>query len=353
MRRVIASFALFAVLAEIHTAIEASVWQTIKNVGSKTAGAIKATGTSLINTGKSTGNVFNRYVGTAVADRFQGRGSSNDTANLKNIIYYMQQFKNNISSSANSQLNYITSKFHTTSEDMSLLISYYIFAKNSEKLFSIVEPILSKIRTDQATLLGNSELTENAESNLQNSLQALLSNGVKAVQAVFQSSAVTLLTVVRKLSENGEIPQTNIQTLYNQISALTSTPLFGTISSLTTNINNILGSTDSNDQIVALVNNILLIQKVLLITQTYINGGNVVEQIEKMLQECNYYSGQPEEETEDENNATSGVVIPYQNPYGTTNTSGKSSKELVLYQNPYGTNTKGEEDDEDEDEEDE
>ena len=307
-----------------------------------------------MNTSKSTGNVFNRYIGTAIADRFQGRGSSNDTANLKNIIYYMQQFKNNISSSASSQLNYITSKFATTSEDLSLLISYYIFAKNSESLFAIVEPILSKIRTDQATLLGNSESTESAESNLQNSLQVLLSNGVKAVQAVFQSSAVTLLTVVQKLSENGEIPQTNIQTLYKQISALTSTPLFGTISSLTTNINNIVGSTDNNELVVSLVNNILLIQKVLLMTQSYINGGNVVEQIEKILQECKYYSGQPE----NENIATQGVIIPYQNPYGTTNIeeedseeddfSGNSSDGLISYQNPYGTDSEDDEDDEDE-----
>lgn len=315
MRKVIVSFALFSILAEIYTAVEASVWQTIKNIGSKT-----------VNTGTFAGNVFNRYVGTAISDRIQGRGSSNDTTSLENITYYMQQFKNNISSSANSQLSYITSNFSTTSEDLSLLIAYYIFAKNSEKLFAIIEPILSKIRTNQATLLGNSVSTESAESNVQNSLQVLLSNGVKAVQAVFQSSAVTLLTIVQKLSENGEIPQTNIQTLYNQINALQSTSLFGTISNLTTNINNILGATDSSEQIESLVNNILLIQKVLLITQTYINGGNVVEQIEKILQECNYYSGQSEEETEVESNATPGIIIPYQNPYG-TNTEDEEDEE--------------------------
>lgn len=315
MRKVIVSFALFSIFAEIYTAVEASVWQTIKNIGSKT-----------VNTGTFAGNVFNRYVGTAISDRIQGRGSSNDTTSLENITYYMRQFKNNISSSANSQLSYITSNFSTTSEDLSLLIAYYIFAKNSEKLFAIIEPILSKIRTNQATLLGNSVSTESAESNVQNSLQVLLSNGVKAVQAVFQSSAVTLLTIVQKLSENGEIPQTNIQTLYNQINALQSTSLFGTISNLTTNINNILGATDSSEQIESLVNNILLIQKVLLIIQTYINGGNVVEQIERILQECNYYSGQSEEETEVESNATPGIIIPYQNPYG-TNTEDEEDEE--------------------------
>ncbi len=329
MKKIVALLTLFAVITEIHTAVEASVWQSIKNVGGKTVGALKTTGSSLMSTGKLTRNAINRYAGIAIADRFQGRGSSNDTANLKNITYYMQQFKTNISSSANSQLNYITNKFSTTSEDLSLLISYYIFAKNSEKLFATVEPILSKIRTDQATLLGkNSESAETSESTLQNSLQVLLSNGVKAVQAVLQSSAITLLTVVQKLSENGEVPQTNVTTLYNQISALTSTPLFGTVSSLITNINNILGLAENNEHIVSLVSDILLIQKTLLVTQTYINGGNVVEQIEEILQECKYYSGQPEEgEESDAKDEDTGALVAYQNPYGTAEAEDEEDEE--------------------------
>ena len=51
MRKVIAFIALFAVFAEIHTAVEASVWQSIKSVGSKTAGAVKATAGALKSTG--------------------------------------------------------------------------------------------------------------------------------------------------------------------------------------------------------------------------------------------------------------------------------------------------------------
>lgn len=313
MRKIIVAFTLFAVIAEVSTVAEASVWQSIKNVGSKTAGAIKSTGSALINTGKSTKNVLNRYVGTAISDRFQGRGSSNDTASLKNIIYYMQQFRNNLSSSASSQLNYVISKFSTTSEDLSLLIAYYIFAKNGEKLFTIMEPILSKIRTDQATLLGNSDVTQSAENTLQNSLQILLSNGLKSAETILQTSAIALLQIIQRASENGEVPQTNISTLYNQVNALMSNQLFGLIVSLTTNIANIQGSQENIERVESLVKNILLIQKVLTIFQGYINGGNVIDQIENTLQSCEYYSGTRKEYYAENSQA----LIPYQNPYET------------------------------------
>ncbi len=324
MRKIIVAFALFAVIAEVNTVAEASVWQSIKNVGSKTAGAIKSTGTALINTGKSTKNVLNRYVGSTISDRLHGRGSSNDTSSLQNITYYIKQFKNNIASSASSQMQYINKQFPTTSEDLSILVAYYCFAKNCELLLSVLEPILSKIRTDQATLLGNSDVTQSAENTLQNSLQLLLSNGLKSAETILQTSAIALLQIIQRASENGEVPQTNIATLYNQVNALMSNQLFGLIVSLTTNIDNIQGSQGNTKRIESLVKNILLIQKVLTILQGYINGGNVIGQIENTLQSCEYYSGTGKEYYAENSQA----LIPYQNPYETAySEEGKEDEE--------------------------
>lgn len=305
MRKIVISFALFALISGIDTIVEASVWQTIKNVGSKTANAVK----------------------TTVSDRLHKRGGSNDTSNLNNIISYIKQFKSNISSSASYQLKYIKKQFPTSSEDLSVLISYYSFAKNCELLFSVLEPILSKIRTDQATLLGNTD-SSNSELTLQNSLQVLMSNGVKSAETILQTSAITLLQVVQRASENGEIPQTNISTLYNQINSLMSNQLFSLIVGLTTNIANIQGSDENIGRINSLIKNILLIQKVLMILQSYINGGNVVGQIENILQSCEYYSGQLNGYGNfSVNSGSYGALVPYQNPYGTVESEDEEDEE--------------------------
>lgn len=287
MKKIIATFALFAINTGIYDAVDASIFQTLKNVGSKTVGAVKTTARAV----GATKNVFNHYVGSKVGNLIHKRGNDNNTKNLENLSYYMKQFQTNISSSASTQLSYIIKQFPVSDGDLSLLTAYYSFAKNCEALFSIVEPVISKIRTDQATIIGGSVEAQEAEVTLQHSIQMLLSNGIKAQQAVLQSSAITLLMTIQRLSSDGGEPDTNPVTMNKQIGALASTSLFGSISLLTTSMTNILDSNDNYSQIDSLVKDILLIQNVLITLQSYINGGNVSGQIQTILQGCKYYSG--------------------------------------------------------------
>lgn len=252
-----------------------------------------------------------------IGDLVKGRKSNEDTRSIDQIISNIKGLGSNFGSSGSTQFKYVNDKFMTTDADLSFLMAYSSFARNSELFFSLFESILSKIRTEYTTSLGaqnrlnktsneqkrmkQESKDEASRNNMQRCLEVLTSNGFQAIQANLQCSSIILLTVLQKANV---ISGANQKTVQKQIDALCrkcSSEKFAYIyETLPGNLSSAADvsdfSEDINEKAKSLVKSISLVKNVLDILNRYANGenfsnGNRQAQIREILNSTNYYLG--------------------------------------------------------------
>lgn len=267
-----------------------------------------------------------------IGDLAKGRKSNEDTRSIDNILNNIKGLGSNFGSSGNAQFKYVSDKLLTTDYNLSFLMAYSSFAKSSELFFSLLESLLSKIRTGYTTSLGAQnrlEKTNNEQkrmeqeskdeasrSNIQRCLKVLTSDGFQALQANLQSSSIILLTVIQK---GDVISAANQKTLKKQIDALCKKCSSEKFAYVYENLPGGLSaaadvsefSEDISSKTESLVKNISLVKTVLDISNRYVNGEdfsseNRQAQIEEILKSTDYYSETQEFDAE-ENGGDNGT----------------------------------------------
>lgn len=282
MKKVIAALTLFFMIAEINFPVEARL-NLIQKVG----------------------------------DLVKGRKSNEDTRSLDQMISTIKGLGSSFASSGSAQFKYVNSKFLNTTSDLTFLMAYSSFAKNSELFFTLLESLLAQIRKEYTTSLGaqnrmestTSELTrqkqgdkdELSKNNMQRCLEVLISNGFQALQANLQCSSIILLKVMQK----GEgISDANLRTVQNQIDALSKKFSIDKISYIQNNLADNLSSAsnvsqfseDISSRIESITKSISLVSDVLGIANRYVHGENFSgenrqAQIDEILGTTDYSSG--------------------------------------------------------------
>ncbi len=282
MKKVVAAFSLFFMVAEINFPVEARL------------------------------NLLQK-----IGDTVKGRKSDDTTKSIDDILNAIKGLGSSFGSSGGAQIKYVNNKFLTTDSDLTFLITYSSFAKNVEIFFSLLETLLTRIRTEYTTLLGarnRSQKTKNeqtrqnqddkvelSQSNMQRCMEILMSNGFQALQTNLQSSSVVLLRV---LQESDKVPDANQQTVIKQIDALNkkcSLEKFTYISkNLSSNLSSVTEisefSEDIDSKTETLIKNISLVRNVLGILNRYVTGtdfstDNEKTEIDEILSTIDCYSG--------------------------------------------------------------
>lgn len=268
-----------------------------------------------------------------ITDFVKRRKNDDDSKSVEKIASALKGIGSNFASSGSNQFRYVSGKFLNTEDDLSFLIAYSSFARNCEMFFSLLEILLSKIRTEYASLLGDKNRLEKAskenaikkleasiskyKSNINRCLEIIDSEGIDAINANLQCSSIILLKIIQ--SEE-EVSAANQATIKKQIETFIDkySAAFESISSdLSLNISTIQSASDFeidvSPKIDTIVNNVNLVHNVLKTLNRYISGREISEQeIDSYLSDSKYYrqtsnrknnynkDDEEEEETEEE-----------------------------------------------------
>ena len=252
-----------------------------------------------------------------IGDVVKGRKSNEDTRGIDKVISNIKGLGSNFGSSGSAQFKYVSDKFLITDSDLSFLMAYSSFARNSEIFFSLFESVLSKIRTGYTTSLGAQNSLEKTNSekkarkqeskdeasriNMQRCLEVLTSNGFQAIQANLQCSSIILLTVLQKTNvisvANQKTVQKQIAALCKKCSSEKFNYIYETLPGSLSSAADVAGfSEDISEKTESLIRSISLIKNVLDILNRYVNGenfsnGNRQAQIREILRSTDYYWG--------------------------------------------------------------
>ncbi len=247
-----------------------------------------------------------------IGDLVKGRKSNEGTKSLDRVISSIKGLGSSLISSGRSQFEYITSKYLNSSSDLTFLTAYSVFAKSSGEFFSLLEPLLTKIRTEYATSLGAQNRINNAtnaqtiqkqenkdelsKNNIQRCLDILTGNEFNVLKANLQSSGIILLTVMQK--EVG-MQAANEQMIKNQVAALIKKCNWEIDGTMSTNLEEGLAAAidmevtqwddDLRRKIVSLIEHMFLFRDILVKIQGYVQNGDN-SGIDKILNDMEYYA---------------------------------------------------------------
>ena len=255
-----------------------------------------------------------------VGDLAMGRKTDTGTQSLDYVVNSIRGLGSNFGSSGNAQFKYVNSKYLTTTSDLTFLVAYSSFAKSAGDFLSLLETLLSKIRTGYATSLGvenrinkitndqrrqkQMNKDELSRNNIQRCLEILTGNEFNVLQANLQCSSIILL---KAMQNESNVPQANRETVKRQIETLTGKCSWSDkiiLDKLLEGLDSasIVSEFRINSGIVKLkaewlVRQISLIKKVLGILSNYVLTDRFSSQgkaqIEGILNNTDYYYGTP------------------------------------------------------------
>lgn len=336
MKKVVTAFSLLLLISGFNFSVEAGIFSKV---------------TSFVKEKK------NRTV-----DLIKGRKNDDDSKSIEKIANSLKGISAAFASSGNKQFSYVLSNFTKSENDLSFLIAYSFFAKNSELLFHLLEAILSKLRTEYASLLGAQNRSENnnserkqekidndlelRKSNVNRCLEVLGSNGISALCSNLECSEIVLLKIIQTYPTAS---QANIKNLSSQVANINNKyilALENISSDLQANIEAIQGTAETqvhiNSKMKTLINNISMVHNTLKLINRYLSGRIIDNnEIEQCLSFAKHYNRNKEIETnQPQNNQNYQNNRPPQNLNGGSNNQNNEEEE-------------GEEDDDEEEEEEE
>ena len=232
-----------------------------------------------------------------ITDLIKRRKNDSDSSSIEKISSSLKGLSSSFSSSGSNQFSYISKNFLNSDEDLSFLMAYGYFAKNGEMFFSLLESLLSKLRTEYASLLGAQNRLEKASSErsqtkLDNSIdkyktsvnrciEILGSKGIAALAASLQCSTIILLKVAQ---DEVSASPANKAALKKQIESFIQkySSTFENISNdLSANISAIQEASESgldiSSQVDVIVSNVSLLHNALKALNKHLVGKNISE----------------------------------------------------------------------------
>ena len=285
MKKVVTAFSLLLLISSFNFSVEAGIFSKVKS--------------------------FVKEKKNRTVDFIKGRKNDDDSKSIEKIANSLKGISAAFASSGNKQFSYVQSNFTKSEDDLSFLIAYSFFAKNSELLFHLLEAILSKLRTEYASLLGAQNRSENNNSerkqekidndlelrkgNVNRCLEVLGSNGISALCSNLECSEIVLLKIIQTYPTASKA---NIKNLSSQVTNINNKYILALehiSSDLQANIEAIQGTAETqvhiNSKMKTLINNISMVHNTLKLINRYLSGRIIDNnEIEQCLSFAKHYN---------------------------------------------------------------